>query len=48
MEMLRREPVGGLITATDMTTGSADAQMQPWLAQLQAFFAPKSTGNDVA
>ena len=36
------------ITATDMTAGSADAQMQPWIAQLQAFFAPESTGNDVA
>ena len=48
MKMLRRVAVGRLITATDMTAGSADAQMQPWIAQLQAFFAPKGTGNDVA
>jgi hypothetical protein len=48
MEMLRRVPVGRLITATDMTAGSADAQMQPWIAQLQAFFAPKGAGNNVA
>jgi hypothetical protein len=48
MKMLRRVAVGRLITATDMTAGSADAQMQPWIAQSQAFFAPKGTGNDVA
>lgn len=47
MEMLRRVPVRRLITATDMTAGSADAQMQPWIAQLQAFFAPKGAGNNV-
>jgi hypothetical protein len=48
MKMLRCVAVGRLITATDMTAGSADAQMQPRIAQLQAFFAPKGTGNNVA
>ena len=48
MKMLRRVAVGRLIAATDMTAGSADAQMQPWIVQLQAFFAPKGTGNNVA
>jgi hypothetical protein len=48
MKMLRRMPVGRLIAATDMTAGPADAQMQPWIAQLQAFFAPQGIGNNVA
>jgi hypothetical protein len=48
MKMLRRVAVGRLITATDMTASAADAQMQPRIAQLQAFFAPEGTGNNVA
>jgi hypothetical protein len=48
MKMLGGVAVGRLIAATDMSAGPANAQMQPWIAQLQAFFAPKSTGNDVA
>lgn len=47
MEMLRRVPVGRLITAPDMTAGSADAQMQPWIAQRKALFAPKGTWNNI-
>jgi hypothetical protein len=47
MKMLGRVAVGRLITATDMTAGSANAQMQPWIAQLQAFFPPGSAGNNV-
>jgi hypothetical protein len=47
MKMLGRVPVGRLITATDMTAGSADAQMEPWVAQLQAFLTPERIGNDV-
>lgn len=30
-----------------MTASSADAQVQPWIAQLQAFFTPEGMGNDV-
>jgi hypothetical protein len=33
MKMLRRVPIGRLITAADMTAGSADTQMQPWIAE---------------
>jgi hypothetical protein len=47
MKMLRRVSIGRLITATDMTAGSADAQVQPWIAQLQAFFTPEGMGNDI-
>ena len=47
MKMLRRVAVGRLIAATDMTAGSADAQVQPWVAQLQAFFTSKRIGKDV-
>jgi hypothetical protein len=47
MKMLRRVSIGRLITATDMTARSADAQVQPWIAQLQAFFTPEGMGNDV-
>jgi hypothetical protein len=47
MKMLRRVPIGRLITATDVTAGSADAQVQPWVAELQAFFTAKGIGNNV-
>ena len=47
MKMLRRVSIGRLITATDVTAGSADTQVQPWVAQLQALFTPKRMGNDV-
>jgi hypothetical protein len=47
MKMLRRVPIGRLITATDMAAGSADAQVQPWVAQLQAFLTPEGIGNDI-
>ncbi|MFT5550882.1 MAG: hypothetical protein ACI9P3_000278 [Bradyrhizobium sp.] len=30
-----------------MTASSADAQVQPWIAQLQAFFTPKRMGNNI-
>jgi hypothetical protein len=32
MKMLRGVAVGRLVAATNMTAGSADAQMQPWIA----------------
>jgi hypothetical protein len=47
MKMLRRMSIGRLITATDMTASSTDAQVQPWIAQLQAFLATDGTGNYV-
>jgi hypothetical protein len=40
--------IGGLIAATNMTAGPADPQMQPGIAQFQAFFTPGSTPKDVA
>lgn len=30
-----------------MTASSADAQVQPWIAQLQAFLTPEGMGNDI-
>ena len=47
-KMFRSVPVGRLITAADMTTGATDAQMQPRIAQFQAFLTPESARNDVA
>jgi hypothetical protein len=34
-----------LIAATDMATGAADTQMQPWVAQSQAFLKPGVLGT---
>src|SRR4030081_346867 len=36
-----------LIAAPDMAAGAADPQVQPGVAQFQAFFAPGSTRNNV-
>jgi len=43
-----RVAIGRLIAAADMTAGPADPQMQPGIAQFQAFFTPRSTRKDVA
>jgi hypothetical protein len=40
--------VGRLIAATDMTATAADTQMQPGVAQFQAFFTPQSAWKNVA
>jgi hypothetical protein len=40
--------VGRLIAATDVTTGAANAQMQPGIARFQALFTSASAGNDIA
>ena len=39
--------IGRLIAATDMTTATADTQVQPGIAQFQAFFTAQSARNDV-
>jgi hypothetical protein len=41
-------PIWRLIAATDMATGTADAKMQPGIAQFEAFFTPRRTGDNVA
>jgi hypothetical protein len=35
--------IGGVITAADVTTFQADAQVQPWVAGQQAFRATLDT-----
>jgi hypothetical protein len=48
VKMFCRVPIWRLVAATNMTTAAADAQMQPCVAQFQAFFTPKGTRNNVA
>jgi len=47
-EMFCSVSIWRLIAAADMTTGTADTQMQPRLAQLQAFFTPQRARYNVA
>jgi len=37
-----------LIAATNMAAGTADTQVQPGVAQFQAFFTPQSTRKNIA
>jgi hypothetical protein len=46
-KMLCGVSIWRLIAATDMAAGPADAQMQPGVAQFQAFLTPRSARNDV-
>jgi hypothetical protein len=39
MEMLGRVPILRIVAATDVSTGPAEAQMDPGIAQLEAFLA---------
>jgi hypothetical protein len=43
-EMCGRVAAGRLIAAADMTTFAAEPQVEPDLASLEAFFAPKCHG----
>jgi hypothetical protein len=47
VKMFCSVPIWRLIAATDMATAAADPQMQPGVAQFQAFFAPQSARNNV-
>ena len=47
-KMFRRMPVGRVIATADMTTGAADAQMNPGRTDLQAFLAASRTWHDIA
>ena len=40
--------IGGVVATADMTAGSAEAQMDPWRAGLQALLATERAGCDVA
>ena len=40
-------PIRRLIAATDMATRAADTQMQPGIAQFQAFLTPQRTRHNV-
>jgi len=43
MEMLSRVPILRVIAATDMAAGSAEAQMNPSVAELEALLATPTT-----
>ena len=47
-KMLGRVLVGRLVAATDVTTGAADAQMQPEITRFQALFTSGSARHDLA
>jgi hypothetical protein len=47
-KMFRRMPVGRVIATADMTTGAADAQINPGRTDLQAFLAASRTWHDIA
>jgi hypothetical protein len=48
VEMLGRVFVGRIVAAPDMAASSADAQMQPYTAALQALLATERARHDVA
>jgi hypothetical protein len=48
VEMFGGVFVGRIVTATDMTAGAADPQMQPHAAALQAFLATERARRDIA
>jgi hypothetical protein len=47
-EMFCGVSIWRLVAATDMTAAAADTQMQPRIAQFQAFFTPRRARKNIA